>query len=154
MRLNHLAIPYLAVLIFLVGSVLGSYGVTWYETLQVPSWSPTTALIALIWAVIYAGVAWALLLIWNNTLHDEGFRWLMRGLAVAAVINLVWAIAFFIFHDLIVSLWSAVALSVSMCLITGDVALRSRKAALFLVPYTLWVLFASYFMYVVMQLNG
>lgn len=153
MKLNHLAIPYVAVLIFLIGSVLGTFGVTWYETLELPTWSPTTALIALIWAVIYAGVAYSLLVIWNKTLHDEGFRWLMRGFAVAAVVNLVWAVAFFIFHDLTISFWSAVVLSISMCVITADVALRSRKAGLLLAPYTAWVLFATYFMYVVMQLN-
>lgn len=147
MKLNHLAIPYLAVLAFMFGSIVSSGGIAWYHTLIVPAWSPPAGIVALIWAVIYVLAAWSLLVVWNTTPHDKRFVWSMGGYALSTLINLAWSVAFFQLHLLEASVWCAGILGVSVLVLMALLFPRSPKAALLLVPYTVWVFFAAYLNY-------
>lgn len=153
MKLNHLVILYCALLIFLIGGSAASIGIPWYTALTLPLWHPSFGMIAFIWAVIYALSAWSLLIIWNTTKHDRLFLWIMDGFAFVTLLNLVWCVFFFWHHAFIASIGTALLLGGSMLLLMTLVARRSLKATLLLVPYTLWVFFAAYIIYVVMLLN-
>jgi len=153
MKLNHLAIPYLAILAFMFGGILTSGGIDWYHTLTLPSWNLPTGIIALIWAVIYVCAAWSLLIVWNKTVHDKRFTLIMGGFALSTLLNLVWSIVFFQLHLLDMAVWCAIALGISVLVLMFLVYSRSQRAALLLLPYTVWVFFAAYLNYAVMALN-
>ncbi len=153
MKLNHLAIPYLAILAFIFGGILNSGGVVWYHTLTLPVWNPPAGIIALIWAVIYVLAAWSLLTVWNKTPHDKRFIWIMGGYALSTLINLAWSIIFFQLHLLGGAVWCALLLGVSVLALMALIYPRSQKASLLLLPYTVWVFFAAYLNYAVMMLN-
>lgn len=153
MKLNHLFIPYLALLAFMFGGIVTSGGIAWYHTLALPAWNPTAGIIALIWAVIYVLAAWSLLIVWNKTAHDKRFKWIMGGFVLSTLINLVWSIVFFRLHMLEVSVWCALILGISVLALIASIYTRSKKAALFLVPYMAWVFFAAYLNHVVGALN-
>lgn len=154
MKLNHLAIPYLALLAIIFGGILTSGGIAWYHTLTVPSWHPSEAVIALVWVLIYSAGAWSVLMVWNRLTHDARFRFLMTGYVLCLLLNLLWSVTFFTLHLL--------ALSVGVALVLGVVGLglirmlypRSTHAALLMVPYVAWVLYATYLTYIVFTLNG
>ncbi len=154
MKLNHLAIPYLAVLAFMFGGIVNSGGIAWYHTLVLPSWNPSVDIIAIIWAAIYVLAAWSLLIVWNTILRDNRFVWIMGGFVVSVLLNLVWSVVFFHLHFLGAAVWSALVLGVAVLLLMILIYPRSPKAALLLVPYTVWVFFAAYLNYVVMLLNS
>lgn len=154
MKLNHLAIPYLAVLAFMFGGIVNSGGIAWYHTLVLPSWNPSVDIIAIIWAAIYVLAAWSLLIVWNTILRDKRFVWIMGGFVVSVLLNLVWSVVFFHLHFLGAAVWSALVLGVAVLLLMILIYPRSPKAALLLVPYTVWVFFAAYLNYVVMLLNS
>ncbi len=153
LQINHFLIPYLALLAFIFGGVISSNGVLWYETLTQPSWSPSTDAIAFIWAALYGCAAWATLILWNTTHRDAHFRNIVGVFIVTVLINLIWSASFFIFHQLSSSLWWALALGASSLVLISMVYGRSKKAALLLLPYVVWVFFAAYLTHTVALLN-
>ncbi|MBP9817065.1 MAG: tryptophan-rich sensory protein [Candidatus Pacebacteria bacterium] len=153
MKLNHLAIPYLAVLAFMFGGILNSGGIAWYHTLMLPVWNPSAGMIVLIWAVIYVLAAWSLLIVWNTLPRDRRFAWIMGGYVVSVLLNLVWSVVFFHLHLLGAAVWSALLLGVAVLVLMILIYPRSPKASLLLLPYTAWVFFAAYLNYTVMLLN-
>lgn len=154
MKLNHLAIPYLAALAFMFGGILTNGGIEWYESLVLPEWSIPVGIIALIWAVIYIGAAWSLLILWNNTPHDNLFMWIMGVFSVSTLINIVWSILFFSLHLISASLWCALLLGSLVIILMILISFRSVKATWLLLPYVLWVYFAAYIQYVLSSLNS
>ncbi len=153
MKLNYLAIPYLAVLAFMFGGILTSGGIDWYHTLVLPSWNPDAGVIALIWALIYVLAAWSLLIIWNKAPRDSRFFVSMAGFALCTFTNLVWSVLFFQLHLLSASVWCALLLGVLTLGLATLIYPRSQQAAFLLVPYSAWVLFAAYLTYIVAALN-
>lgn len=153
MKLNHLLIPYIAALVFILGSVAGSGGLAWYRTLALPGFAPSEGLIALLWLLIYACAALAALIIWNQTPRDGVFTAVMSGFALAGAVNLAWSLLFFWAHELALSAVAAVALSI-IVLGTACIALsRSARAAMLLLPFAAWTLFAAYFIAALAALN-
>lgn len=153
MKLNHLAIPYLAALAFMFGGILNSGGVAWYHTLVLPAWNPSAGVIAFIWALIYVFAAWSLLIIWNKTSHDKHFWWIMVGFALSTLVNLAWSIIFFHLHMLVLTVWCALLLGILTLGLAVLIYPKSPKAALLLAPYIIWVFFAAYLNYAVALLN-
>lgn len=154
MKLNHLAIPYLAIFVFIFGGMITNDGVGWYYTLLLPAWNPPTALVAVIWAVIYACAAVSLLLIWNSAPRNARFNWIIGGFVGSTLLNALWSILFFHFHLFPAAIWCAAVLGLSVLILAIVAYPVSRRAALLLVPYTLWVFFAAYLNYAVMLLNS
>lgn len=153
MKLNHLLIPYLAILAFMFGGIINSGGIAWYHTLTLPAWNPPAGIIALIWAIIYTFAAWSLLIVWNKTQHDTRFSWSIGGFVATTLVNLVWSLVFFQFHQLMLATWCALLLGLLTLVLIALVYPRSPKAALLLVPYMAWIFFATYLTYVVSTLN-
>lgn len=153
MKLNHLFIPYLALLAFLLGGIVTSGGVTWYRTLSLPLWHPSEALITFIWAAIYALAAWSLLIVWNKTGHDKRHRVILGGFIGSLILNLLWSLAFFGAHQFGASVFLALLLGAFVLSLMALIYPRSKKAAILLLPYVAWVLFAAYLTAEVMGLN-
>lgn len=153
MKLNHLLIPYLALLAFLVGGMIVSLGVPWYESLVLPPWHPSANVIALIWAVIYLCAAWSFLIIWNTTKRDREMKLIIGSFSFLTLVNLAWSVVFFYLHSFLGSVWCALVLGLSVLVLIALILRRSERAALLLAPYALWVFFAAYLNYVVMLLN-
>ncbi len=153
MKLNHLFIPYLALLAFIFGGIFTSGGLHWYASLTLPPWHLSNALISLIWAVIYLLAAWSLLIVWNAPDRDARVRSIVIGFGLCTLLNLAWSITFFYFHSFPGSVTLALILGVSVAILSFLIYPRSMKAALMLVPYIVWVFFAAYLNYMVWALN-
>lgn len=154
MKLNHLAIPYLAIFVFIFGGIITNEGVAWYYSLALPVWNPPTALVAVIWAIIYFCAAASLLLIWNTLSRNSRFNWILGGFVFSTVLNAVWSILFFHFHLMVAAIVFAAVLELSVLVLIVLTYAASKKAALLLVPYFTWVLFAIYLQYIVLTLNS
>lgn len=153
MKVNHLFIPYLALLAFMFGSILISGGLEWYEALTLPPWNPPSGVIALIWAIIYVCAAWSLLIVWNTAAHDARFGWIMGGFGFSTLVNLLWSVLFFHFHLFEQSVWCSLVLGILVLALAMLIYPHSRRAAFLLLPYIAWVFFATYLTNVVGALN-
>ena len=113
----------------------------WYARLKKPPWQPPGAVFGPVWTVIYALVATSMLVARSRRGDGQGPLFVLFGTNLA--LNLAWTLIFFRGR-------SPLAAGVEIVILEGTtVALVvrawpvSRLAALLLVPYTVWVAFAT-----------
>ena len=150
----------LAFLGFLVPSVLaGGLGTLftipnvdgWYAEAEKVAWSPPNWLFAPTWSALYFLIALSAWLIWRNT--DERLRKARKTAlivyAIQIVLNGLWTPVFFggypAFGSL--ALWIGlviiVALAVTIVIMIAKYRKISALAAWLMLPYLLWILFAT-----------
>lgn len=116
----------------------------WYRTLDLPSFNPPDYVFGVAWTSIYILVGIAAWRLWNLTDHDGRFWWIAGIAAVNAILNVSWSYVFFGAH----LLWPAVMVSAGLWLtILALIVIawpRDLISAVLLVPYLLWVGFATF----------
>lgn len=135
-----------------IGAAASVQASSFYAELVRPSWAPPSAVFGPVWTILYALMGIAAWLVWRA----KGFRAARASLVLFLVqlaVNALWSWLFFGWHlgapafaD-IVLLW---------LLIVTTLALFWRfrlLAGVLLIPYLLWVSFASVLCYSVWQLN-
>jgi tryptophan-rich sensory protein len=145
-------VPLVLLLGFMSGKMGSSADSPWFAALVKPSTFPPPSTFGIVWTVLYAmmGVAFALVC------AAWGARY--RGAAIALfvvqlLINLAWSPVFFALHEIKIALAVILALDV-VVLITVAVFWRVRRlAAWLLVPYVLWILFATVLNWQFLELN-
>lgn len=156
MKLNNsLKLPLsiiLAVLIGALGSLFTTSSIeTWYTTLTKPSFNPPSWLFAPVWTILYILMGISFWLIWKS--HSPEKKRAMGLFIVQLLLNGIWSPVFFGAHAiggalaLIVLLWAAIVLTI---LIFKKI---SKPAAWLLVPYILWVSFATVLNFAIWRLN-
>ena len=122
----------------------------WYADADKVSWNPPSALFGPVWTVLYALMAIAAWLVWRERERRPAeARHALGSYVVQLVLNAIWTPLFFGLYPVIgvAALWIAaiviVALDVAV-LVTILAFWRVRKvAAVLLIPYWAWVLFAT-----------
>ncbi len=146
-------VPAVVLLGFLSSQLGGSgAGDPWFDALRKPEEYPGADVFPIAWAILYVmmGLAFALIC---SAWGAKG-----RGIAIFAFLiqlamNLAWAPLFFMLHQITYALFLLIALDV-MVLLTTLLFFRVRKmAALLMIPYLAWVIFATYLNYEIQQLN-
>ena len=124
----------------------------WYAALAKPEITPPDWAFPVAWTVIYILLGLALAMI----IHARGSR--MRGpalvlFAVQLLVNLTWSPVFFGMHQVTWAL-GIVGAMFGLTLVMTIVFARVRiMAAVLLVPYLAWLLFAGYLNYEIIDLN-
>lgn len=136
-----------------LGSVFTSSSVkTWYLTINKPSWNPPSWLFAPVWTTLFIMMGVALYLVWSEK-PEVKIKTALKIFAVQLILNTLWSFFFFgmgnfwlAFVEIIV-LWIAILFTI---LSFGKI---NKTAAWLLVPYILWVTFASYLTFTIASLN-
>ncbi len=115
----------------------------WYETLERPGFTPPNSIFPVVWTVLYAMMAIAVWQFWRAKGKDEDRRLGLIWFAIQLGLNVAWSFSFFWLRSpgtgLVVILVLLIAIAVTIALFDRS----SRIAALLLVPYLLWVCFAT-----------
>jgi len=147
-----LAVPGVLLLGTLSGTLSGSAGdQPWFAALTKPSFYPPAAAFGIVWPILYVmlGVACALV---GASQHPQR-RAALVAFAVQLALNLAWSPAFFAAHRIGLALGILLVLDVA-ALVTAVLFWRVRRAAgLLLVPYLLWIAFATALNWQVLVLN-
>lgn len=134
-----------------IGAVASIRAAEFYQTLVRPSWAPPGALFGPVWSVLYLMMGIASWLVWRERGVNTG-----RALALYTVqlaMNALWSWLFFAWKQ---GQWAFIEILILWLLIVATVAAfwRIRRlAGLLLIPYLLWVSFASILAYTVWKLN-
>lgn len=146
-------VPAILLLGMISGRVSGSgYQNRWFAALVKPDIMPPGWAFPVAWSLLYILMGIALAMI----LHARGAR--MRGIAIVLFVaqllcNLAWSPLFFAAHQV----WDAFTLILvilGLSILTTLLFARIRKvAALLLVPYILWLCFASVLNYQIAVMN-
>lgn len=133
-----------------LGAVASADAAKFYAQLVKPSWAPPAWVFGPVWSVLYTLMGVAAWLVWRSPGPVRGALWLFAAQLAA---NALWSWLFFAWH---LGVLAAVEVLVLLALIVASVLAfwrRSRMAAWLLVPYLLWVSFASVLTWWVWQRN-
>lgn len=120
----------------------------WYAGAEKASWNPPNILFGPVWTVLYALMAVSAWLVWR----ERGTKNVRRPLTlyvIQLVLNAIWTPLFFALYPVVgvAALWAALAVIVALdvfVLLTLLAFWRvKRVAAVLLIPYWAWVLFAT-----------
>ena len=137
-----------------VGSIFSISAIpAWYMALQKPALNPPNSVFGPVWITLYALMGISAFLVWRQDSSTRLRRWALSLFLLQLGVNTIWSIVFFGGHALGASL---IIILFLWCLIVGTILLFwriSRTAAVLLVPYLLWVSFATYLTYGIWRLN-
>lgn len=136
-----------------VGGAMTTIG-PWYKNLKKPSWQPPDWLFGPAWTVILGSAAWAGILAWEGAAsgHDQ---MIVAGLYGANfILHLLWSPLFFALKRPDWALKESVLLWASVVGLCVGLLPYSTLASGLLLPYVLWVSFATVLNYAIVKLNG
>ncbi len=126
----------------------------WYRALRKPSWQPPDWAFGPAWTLILGLAAWSGALAWEAA-PDAAGRVLVVGLFAAnALFHFLWSPLFFRLKRPDWALFEVVFLWLSCLALIIGLAGFSTWASLLIVPYLLWVSFASWLNLAIVRLNG
>jgi len=125
---------------------------TWYTTINKPSFTPPNWVFGPVWTVLYVLMGIAGWRVWCKARPDQ-LRVPLALFAVQLALNLAWSVVFFGAHRIGGAVLVIVGLEAAI--LATMVAFRriDGLAALLLVPYALWVVFAAVLNIAAWQLN-
>jgi len=135
-----------------LGGIASSQAGTFYRALDRPGWAPPAWLFAPVWSALYLLMGVAAWLIWRRHGFLEGAP-ALRLFLVQLALNALWTWVFFAWHQGALAFLEILALWVS---ILATVVLFWRLqplAAALLVPYLVWVTFATALTYAMWKGN-
>lgn len=127
-----------------IGSVFTRPSIqTWYTFLKKPSFTPPNWLFGPVWITLYILMGISAFIVWKKGLGADGVKLALGIFTIQLIFNTLWSIVFFgqqsIFGGLIVIivLWILILLNIIFFFKVSIVA------GLLLIPYIVWVSFAS-----------
>jgi len=126
---------------------------TWYETLAKPSFTPPSWLFAPAWVTLYVLMGVAAFLIWRKGLDIRNVRTALIIFLVQLVLNALWSAIFFGAKSLIGGAVVIVLLWIVILFTILRFFKISAAAGGLLIPYILWVSFASVLNISILALN-
>ncbi len=126
---------------------------SWFDKLQKPSWNPPAYLFAPVWTLLYALMGIAIWLIWKNETPEANKRSAYFAFALQLFLNFWWSIIFFKLQSPFFALIEILLMLLAILLTIFHFSKISKTAGWLLVPYVLWVSFASVLNYTIWSLN-
>lgn len=124
----------------------------WYESLNKPAWTPPNWVFPIIWPILYLMMAVSAWIIWK----DFGFRYAkeeLRWFGIQLVLNAAWSWLFFGEHLIGTALGEILLLWVAILFTIMLFWKKSHTAGWLLLPYLVWVSYASVLNYTIFQMN-
>jgi tryptophan-rich sensory protein len=145
-------VPLVLLLGFISGRIGDSASDPWFEALAKPDIFPPPGVFGVVWPILYTmmGLAFAMVCAaWGSRYRVPA----IIAFVIQFGVNLSWSPVFFAAHEITLALYVIVALDV---LLLATIVLFwkvRRAAALLLVPYLAWILFATVLNYQFLKLN-
>jgi translocator protein len=120
----------------------------WYADADKAFWNPPNVVFGPVWTVLYTVMSVAAWLVWRRPASTERTR-ALRVYVAQLVLNALWTPVFFGLYPLIgaPALWTALVIILALDVLVLVTMLRfwpvRRLAAVLLIPYWAWVLYAT-----------
>ena len=161
MKLKDMGIAFLFVLVCLMAGAIGSVFTfqsipTWYATLNKPSFSPPNWVFGPVWTMLYILMGVAAYLVYReragkNKAKEANAALVFFGVQLA--LNILWSLLFFGLHSPLYGLICIILLWLAIAVTIVKFYKISKTGGLLLVPYLLWVSFASVLNFYVWTMN-
>lgn len=159
--MKELRISWLSVVVILaavaafaaLGSFFSMMNRDWYEGLARPGWQPPNWAFPVAWNTIYILTAISIILVWNTRPRTEMTYWVIGLFLVNGILNVAWSAIFFGNRMILPAVIDSALLFLSVVAIMIAAWRISRTASLLLIPYAVWVGFATYLTWVIYTMN-
>ncbi len=166
-KAHHILIIAAIILVGILGSKYTDMGMLWYNTeLIKPALVPSKWVFPLAWNIIFIATAISLIMVWDKgheakkflffkfkTSPDQKFWLIIILFVLNGVLNVYWNYIFFVLHDFSLAFKEMILLEIIILAKIFLIQKISKPAALLLIPYAIWVGFASYITYQIMLIN-
>lgn len=115
---------------------------TWYPTLNKPSWTPPSWVFAPVWSVLYLLIAISGWIIYQAE-HSPRRSAALKFYGAQLALNFAWSFFFFSLQSPFLGLIDIVLLALLIVLTIVNTWPLSSLASLLLVPYLIWVIYAG-----------
>jgi len=125
----------------------------WFATLKKPSFNPPNEVFAPVWTILYILIGISAYLVWKRRDDSSAFKWTVAFYILQLVLNFSWSLVFFRMHDLFGAL---IVIKVLWLMILATIIYFgkfSKAASWLMVPYLLWVSFATMLNFSIYLLN-
>jgi tryptophan-rich sensory protein len=136
-----------------IGSFFTRDSIGWYYTLIKPSFRPPNWLFGPVWIVLYLLMGIALYLIWKREFKSSESKYPMIIFTIQLVLNASWSIVFFGARSIGGGLIVISALWILIFLTILSFQKVNKTASYLLIPYIIWVSYASILNFSIWRLN-
>ena len=117
---------------------------TWYASLEKPSGTPPNWVFGPVWTVLCVLMAYALCRIVRRAPRTTQRRWAIDAFFVQLALNLCWSVVFFGVHSPFFAWLVILALLAAILVTIGLFWGLDKVSAYALIPYALWVGYATF----------
>ena len=114
----------------------------WYYNLTKPPLAPPDWIFPPVWSILYFSMLVALLLYLFKPSQNKKSGYIY--FAVQLILNLLWAPVFFYLKNMFLALIVIILLDIFVILTIKSFYKVSKISGLILIPYLIWILFATY----------
>ncbi|PWY54337.1 tryptophan-rich sensory protein [Legionella qingyii] len=138
---------------FFLGLLTQANIYSWYEELHKSILTPPGWVFSVVWSILYAFLAIAGFTLWKNRNNPET-KTILSLYLVQLMMNWIWTPLFFQLHWLGFSfLWIVIMVGLNAAIILITIKSKEKGILLLIIPYSLWLIFASYLNGIIWTLN-
>lgn len=138
----------------IIGSIFTFQSIpTWYAGLNRPDFSPPNWIFGPVWTTLYIMMGIAAYMVYAKGVKKKEVKIALSIFGAQLALNTLWSVLFFGLQSPLYGLVCIVALWLAIAATIWKFWGISRNAALLLVPYILWVSFASVLNYSIWMMN-
>ena len=153
---NHISLIIWIVGLIVIGSIIGSFTKpeisTWYSTLNRSSLTPPNYVFPVTWTILYGAIGACGWLIWC-TLSFPKLRVIKTLYVIQLILNWSWTPLFFHYHLIGLSLIILGCMDVLVGTLIWFSYPTIRSVSFLMIPYLLWILFATNLNFYIWQRN-
>ena len=125
---------------------------SWYQTLIQPPLAPPAWLFAPVWTILYISMAVSLFFYARKAvLHSKTWGYVL--FFTQLLVNFAWPPAFFLMKNITLALAIVILLDILVLFNIIEFFKISKTSARILIPYFIWILFATYLNFGILFLN-
>lgn len=125
----------------------------WYAGLNKPSFNLPNWIFAPVWTILYIMMGVAAGIVWAKGVYHIWVKTALYHFGIQLLFNALWSIIFFGFKNPFAALLVILTLLVLLIFTIKWFKVVSKTAAYLLLPYLLWVCFATALNYKIWELN-
>ncbi|MGV8086225.1 MAG: TspO/MBR family protein [Candidatus Woesearchaeota archaeon] len=125
-----------------IGTISGLFTASsidsWYSKLNKPSFNPPNYIFGPVWTILYIMMGVALYFLWQSN-----NKFLITLFMIQLVMNFFWSLIFFRLQNPLLAFIDIILLLITIIIITIYSYSISKTVTYLMIPYCLWVIFAS-----------
>jgi translocator protein len=126
---------------------------SWYAQLEKPAFQPPGWLFGPVWTVLYILMAVAAFLIWKKGWNTIGVKTALTFYLVQLILNALWSFSFFQMESPALGLINITLLLIALIATTIRFFRINEVSGYMLIPYIIWVIFATSLNAAILLLN-